>query len=204
MLNRLLLAIVPVVLGGCGHSAASPSPHRPPAAESWSPAFTTLASQSLRPTDDPATKAVVLVFLIRDCPIANSYLPELNRLHDAFSSRGVRLFLVQADSETTADQARKHAAEYEIRPPVVLDPRHQWVKKCGATVSPQAAVFTSAGELVYRGRINDQYIGLGKRRSVVTSHDLHDALEALLAGRPIERPRTEAVGCPIPSLESGE
>jgi len=52
--------------------------------------------------------------------------------------------------------------------------------------------------LVYRGRIDDQFAGLGKRRTVVTSHDLRDALEATLVGKPVPQPRTEAVGCPIP------
>ena len=39
-----------------------------------------VAGQTHRPFDDPQTRAVALVFLLPDCPIANSYAPELNRL----------------------------------------------------------------------------------------------------------------------------
>jgi hypothetical protein len=67
---------------------------------------------------------------------------------------------------------------------------HQWVKKAGATRSPETVVFSPKGQIVYRGRISDQYVGLGKRRANVTSHDLRDALEALLAGQPVTQSQT--------------
>jgi hypothetical protein len=162
--------------------------------------FTDISGREIRPFDDPSTKALALGFLLPDCPIANSFIPEINRLHDAFSARGVTLLLIHADSETTPDQAREHSREYQVRPPVVLDPRHHWVKRAGATTSPEVVVFSPTGEIVYRGRINDQYVDLGKRRAYVTSHDLKNAIEAFLAGQPIAKPHHEAVGCPIPSL----
>jgi hypothetical protein len=58
--------------------------------------------------------------------------------------------------------------------------------------------------LVYLGRIDNRYVGFGKRREQVTAHDLRDALEAVLAGRPVPRRRTEAVGCDIPDIPTGE
>ena len=88
--------------------------------------------------------------------------------------------------------------------PVALDPRHEWVKRVRPTIAPEAAVFSPTGDLLYRGRIDDQYAGLGKRRTNVTSHDLRDALEAILAGEPVPVARTDAVGCPIPQLPNGE
>ena len=51
----------------------------------------------------------------------------------------------------------------------------------------------------YRGRIDNQYAALGKPRRVVTVHDLRDALDAVLAGRPVANPETEAFGCFIAS-----
>jgi hypothetical protein len=163
-------------------------------------AFIDLDGKALRPFDDPAIKAVALVFVLPDCPIANTSLPEINRLHEEFGPQGVRFVVVHADPEIAVEKARKHAAEYQIRPAVALDPRHEWLKRAGATASPEAAVFARGGELLYRGRINDQYVGLGKRRAVVTSHDLRDALAAVVAGEPIANSRTEAVGCPLTHL----
>jgi hypothetical protein len=152
---------------------------------------------------EPGIKAVALVFILRDCPICNSYIPELNRLHQAFANRGVMLRLVHADPQTTEAESREHAREYQIEPRVILDPQHAKVKWAGATIAPEAAVFSPAGDLLYRGRIDDQYAGLGKRRAQVTSHDLREALEAILVSERVPNPRTEAVGCPIPELMKG-
>jgi hypothetical protein len=210
-LIRLQGVLVLALVAGCSGAAdVSPSLQGVPAAGStaaedrWDPVFVDLDGRELRPAQDPATKAVAVVFILRECPIANSYVPELNRLHEHFSSRGVHPVLIHADPDTTIDQARNHASEYQLRSPVVLDPRQEWVKLAGATVSPEAVVFSRTGEIVYRGRIDDQYVGLGKRRTTVTSHDLQDALEAVLAGQPVSPPRTEAVGCLIPKLSKGE
>ena len=170
----------------------------------WSPTFTDLDGRELRPIGDPAVKAITLVFILPDCPICNAYIPVLHRLHQTLITGGIQMFLVHADPATTADDARQHAREYQIQLPIVLDAHHTWVNKAGALTAPEAAVFSPAGELLYRGRIDNQYAGLGKRRAVVTSHDLRDALEAILAGQPIKESRTEAIGCLIPKSSSGD
>jgi hypothetical protein len=157
-----------------------------------------------RPFNDPQVRAVAFVFLVPDCPISNSYAPELNRVDSDYGARGVRLFLIQVDPELSIDDAREHARQYQLQPPLVLDKGHMWVRKIGATVTPQAAVLSPAGKVLYLGRIDNRYVGLGKRREQVTVHDLRDALDAVLAGRPITQPRTEAIGCPIPDISTGE
>lgn len=184
---RATTALVLAILAGCSGTAATVPTARQD--NDWG--------------TDPGVKAIALVFMLRDCPICNSYIPELNRLHQAFANRGVMLRLVHADPQTTEAEANEHASEYQIEPRVILDPQHAKVKWAGATIAPEVAVFSPAGDLLYRGRIDDQYAGLGKRRTQVTSHDLRDALEAILTEKPVREPRTEAVGCPIPELPKG-
>jgi len=87
---------------------------------------------------------------------------------------------------------------------VVLDKRHVWVRKVDATVTPQAAVLSPADTLLYIGRIDNRYVGFGKRREQVTLHDLRDTLNAILAGGPVSQSRTQAVGCDILDLPAGE
>ena len=149
---------------------------------------------------DPQAKASVLVFVLHDCPIANSYIPLLNRLNESFRPRGVQMLVVESDPQITLDQARKHAEEYQIGLPVVIDSQHAWVKLAMAKKTPEAVVFSSGGEILYHGRIDDQYVGFGKRRMQVTTHDLQDALEAILAHRPVPNAAAEAIGCYIPEL----
>jgi len=156
--------------------------------------LTDIHGRRQQPFDDPQTTAVVLVFVLQDCPIANSYIPELNRLHADYEPRGIQLLLVQVDAQASIEDLRKHAQEYRVEFPVVWDERHAWVQTTGATITPEASVLSPGGELLYRGRIDDRHVAFGKRPEA-TTHDLRDALDAILAGRPIAQPRTQAVGC---------
>jgi len=56
-------------------------------------------------------------------------------------------------------------------------------------------VIDADGALAYRGRIDDTYPELGRRRLQPTEHTLADAVTAVLEGRPVAAARTEAVGC---------
>lgn len=65
-------------------------------------------------------------------------------------------------------------------------------------MTPEACVLTNTDNIAYLGRINDWYAALGKKRHHVRSEDLRDALGAVLEGREVEVPRTDAIGCNIP------
>lgn len=152
-----------------------------------------------RPVDPlaAAAPATVLLFTATSCPIANRYAPEVRRLYEAFAPRGVAFWLVYPDRDTSPAAAREHARAYGYPFPAVRDPEHALVRASGATVTPEAAVF-ARGRLVYRGRIDDRFVDFGRERATPTRRDLHDALEAVLAGRAIATTATEAIGCSIP------
>jgi hypothetical protein len=164
------------------------------------PALTDMHGTEQQPFKVSDAVATVLVFTLQDCPIANSYIPTLNKLAEEYGPRGIHMLLVHVDPQLSNDTARTHAEEYQIKAPVVIDRQHAWVDRTGATKSPEVAVLSPAGEIVYSGRIDDRYFDLGKRRTHVTAHDLRDAIEAILAGRAVSRSKTEAVGCFIPPL----
>lgn len=153
-----------------------------------------------RPWSDPATRAVVLVFISTDCPIANYYHPTLRILAADYRERGVQLMFVHPNSRTSNVQARDHVKAYGITAPVLLDPTQQLVQATGATKTPQAAVIDRQGKVRYLGRIDDTYAGYGQKRPQPTRNDLRDALDAVLAGKPVAVPRTESIGCFIPRL----
>jgi hypothetical protein len=69
------------------------------------------------------------------------------------------------------------------------------VKLTGVTVTPEAAVFDRARSLAYRGRIDNRYVSLGVERPAATEHTLADALDAVLARRPVPQRQAQAVGC---------
>lgn len=140
-------------------------------------------------------KAVVLLFIAHDCPISNSYAPEIKRLCAHYTPDKIAFYLVYSEPDLSPAAAKQHAHEYGYTCPLILDPKHRLVHKAGATVTPEAAVFSSKGKLLYRGRIDDLYYGYSQRRFAVTEHDLRDALDAVLSGKPVPKSRTQAIGC---------
>jgi hypothetical protein len=144
--------------------------------------------------------ATVLVFTTTDCPIANRYAPEIQRLAATYESRAVRFTLVYPVPGDTPEIVTAHREKFGYRLAAVRDTAQELVRRAGAQVTPEAAVFDARGRVVYRGRIDDRYLDFGLDRPEPTSHDLERAIQDLLAGRPVAVPRTQAVGCILADL----
>lgn len=162
----------------------------------WS--LTDLAGQSHQPFDDPSTRAITLVFITPDCPIANFYHPTLRKLGDEFADRGIPLYMIHSDPEVTVDAAQRHVEKFKIAAPVILDHDQSIARRVGAKVTPEAIIVDRAGKILYRGRIDNFYEALGRKRRAATEHDFRDALAAVADGQPIANPVTKALGCHIP------
>ena len=147
------------------------------------------------------TKAVVCIFTRTDCPVSNSYAPEVRRLYERFSPREVKFFLVYLDPDESPQMIQKHLNEYSYPFAGLRDPKHELVKLAGAKITPEAAVFDAGGKLLYCGRIDDRYVDFGKARLAPTVKDLEKALEAILAGKPAPAAGGPAVGCFIADLK---
>ncbi|MEQ1842491.1 MAG: redoxin family protein [Verrucomicrobiales bacterium] len=154
------------------------------------------------PATEPEKKpvAVVSIFIATDCPIANSYAPEINRIWDDYSEKGIEIQLVYPDPEVTEVEVSQHVAEYSLTPATVIDRDHTLVKKAGVTITPEVAVSDSAGKVIYRGRIDNLYADYGERRREVTERYLRDALDAILKGDTPTVTKTGAIGCLIEIL----
>ena len=86
--------------------------------------------------------------------------------------------------------------EYRYRGiPAAIDGEGKVAKQARASVTPEAVVVDGKGEIRYRGRIDNFYAALGKPRQQVTIHDLSDALDAVLSGKPVVNAETKALGC---------
>jgi hypothetical protein len=152
----------------------------------------------------PGDDVRVFVFVRRDCPIANRYAPEIARLSDRASageaSGGrVAVTIVYVDPRDTAALVTDHQREYGLREAWVIDRTHALANAAGATVTPEAAVYSPSREgarhLVYLGRIDDRVESIGRVRPAATTHDLADAIEAARQGRRPSPAAGPAVGC---------
>ena len=138
----------------------------------------------------------VLVFVRIDCPISNRYAPEICRLHDRYAEN-VSWWLVYPNPTLTVSQINDHVREFGYPCRTFHDEFHQLVREAGATITPEAAVYTAQNRLVYCGRIDDRYTEFGKSRPVPTQHNLREAIEAALAGESVSPQRRKAIGCYI-------
>jgi peroxiredoxin len=149
------------------------------------------------PAEWAAAKAVVVYFTTTDCPIANSYVPEMNRIHDAYAPRGVAFYAVQTDLSIPEKDVVQYAHDYAYAYPLLIDPRQVLVRRAGATITPQVAIFSPLGNLLYLGRIDDRVADFGKQRLKPTVFDLRDSLDAVLADKAVPHATTKSIGCAI-------
>ncbi len=150
-------------------------------------AFNLLDGEGVRHTaaEIAPGKPTVFFFLSAECPISNSYGPEMARAFSDYSPHGVSFLAVYASS------ARKHPF------PALIDAPLSLAAQTGAAVTPEAVVVMD-GKTLYRGRIDDRYIDFGKSRRVPRRQDLRIALDEILAGKTVSQPTTKALGCALP------
>ncbi len=163
--------------------------------------FLLLAFSPAITADDRKFGLDVDIFVSGDCPIANSYAPQINRLHETFGPKGVRFRLVYPETSLKTEDVNRHRKEYSLEPEAVIDTDHSLVERAGASVTPEVAVFDKEGTLRYRGKVDDRFTDYGDKRRVATEKYLEDALRRLIAGEAVEFREEKAVGCfiePIP------
>jgi peroxiredoxin len=145
--------------------------------------------------DIKGKKAIVVVFLNFECPVSTNYAPILADLAKTYGEKGVAFVGACACDEDAAAVA-KQAKEFKYGFPVNKDDKTA-AEALKAETSPEAFVLDHNFILRYRGRIDDLYSSRLKKNLTVTSHDLTNALDEVLAGKPVVTPVTKAVGCPL-------
>ncbi|MDX2032791.1 MAG: redoxin domain-containing protein [Blastocatellia bacterium] len=145
-------------------------------------------------------KGAVLFFIASECPISNRYAPEIHRIAAAYQARGVSFFAVQSDPDLTVEAAARHAREYGYAFPVLLDPKQILASALGVLVTPAAVLLSPEGKSLYRGRIDNRYLDFGRYRDAGITPDLRNALDAVLARKPVPTPVTKAIGCGLPPI----
>ncbi|HEY8506527.1 MAG TPA: thioredoxin family protein [Gemmataceae bacterium] len=148
-------------------------------------------------------KAVAVVFLGTRCPVNNQYLPRLNQLQKEYAGKGVQILGINSNHIDSLEDVAAHAREHGIAFPVLKDLDGRAADRFGATMTPEAFVLDADRVVRYRGRIDDQY-GRALKKLNPTTRELADALDAVLAGKPVAVAETEVAGCwiarrPIPN-----
>lgn len=155
--------------------------------------------------DYASSKVLVLIFTCDHCPVAQMYEKRIKQLTTDYKDRGVAVVAINPNdpkavhlSEMGYTDLGDSLPEMKIRAqyrnfnfPFLSDGATQSVAlKYGPTATPHAFVFDSERKLRYEGRIDSN-----PREELATKHEARDAIDALLAGRPVKITDAPAVGC---------
>jgi peroxiredoxin len=142
-------------------------------------------------------KLSVVVFTCNQCPFAHAFEQRIADLGRDYAKRGVVFYAI--DSNDDAEYPIESAAEMKSRAvaghypyPYLKDGDSHVARAYGARVTPHIFVVDGSGTVRYRGYVDDS------AKTDARKHEgLRNALDALLAGKPVEVTATRAFGCSI-------
>lgn len=154
-------------------------------------------------TAEPESKATVVCFLGAECPLARLYGPKLNEMQAAYAAQGVQFIGVNSNQQDSLEDVKEYVKRYEISFPMAKDYNNEVADRFHAVRTPEVFVLDQQLTVRYRGRIDNQYLP-GISRAETTTHDLKNALDQLLAGKPVEVSETKPNGCFIGRVKQNE
>ena len=134
----------------------------------------------------------VIIFIATRCPVSNGYNDRMEKLAEDYQSKGINVIGINSNSTEPASEVKSHAAEKHLTFAILKDDGNKIADRFGANHTPEAYVIDASGKLVYHGRIDNS-----QKIEAITSNDLRDALDAILAGKPIQKTTSVAFGCSI-------
>ncbi len=149
-------------------------------------------------SDFDDARALVVFFTCNHCPYVIGSDESTRRTAETFAGRGVRFIGINSNNALTHpadDFAHMKARMEQLRFPWVYarDESQDVARAFGAERTPHFFLFDAAHKLAYRGRAVDTPQQAGR----ATTHELDDAIEAVLDGHPAPTPVTDPIGCSI-------
>lgn len=134
----------------------------------------------------------VLIFISVQCPVSNAYNERMAKLAADYKEKGIAVVGINSNVAEDAASAKAHAAEKGLNFTVLKDAGNKIADKLGATRTPEVYFLDANNKLVYHGRIDNS-----QNPAAIESNDLRQAIDATLAGKPVEKPEAKAFGCSI-------
>lgn len=147
----------------------------------------------------PPAPATLVMFICNHCPYVKHVLAGLVQLGHDYVGRGVNLVAISSNDaahypDDAPDKMAALARSEGFPFPYLYDETQAVARAYQAACTPDFFVFDAGLRLAYRGQLDDSRPGNGKP---VTGADLRRALDALLAGRPVDEHQIASVGCNI-------
>src|SRR2546425_8061780 len=137
-------------------------------------------------------KGTVMIFIATKCPVSNAYNDRMEKLAQDYKAKGINVIGINSNNTEPSSEVKSHAAEKHLTFAILKDDGNKIADRFGANHTPEAYVIDASGKLVYHGRIDNS-----QNTANISSNDLRDALDALLAGKTVQKTTFLAVGCSI-------
>jgi peroxiredoxin len=134
----------------------------------------------------------VLIFISVQCPVSNGYNERMEKLAQDYKAKGVNVIGINSNNTEPTSAVKSHAAEKRLTFTILKDDGNKIADRLGATKTPEVYVLDPSSKLVYHGRIDNS-----QNTANITSNDLREALDEMLAGKPISKTGGAAFGCTI-------
>src|SRR5277367_1831666 len=143
-----------------------------------------------------AKKAVVIMTQSNGCPIVRLAVPALREIRDRYPKQDVEFLLLNPTLQDSAESVAREVAEFNFGLRVMLDPRQKVGEALGVDRTAEVYVIDpKSWTLVYHGPIDDR-LNYESQRPVHHRY-LSDALDAMLAGKPVAVASASSPGCLI-------
>lgn len=142
-------------------------------------------------------KPTVYLFLLEECVICQSYSTKINNIYEEYKYRFN--FLAIFPSFISKPETIHHfLKEYKVQMPYKTDFYKTLVKKFNVKVTPEVVVYDHQNDnVLYKGRIDNEFFSIGRRRRSGINNELKIALDQILNDQKVDPKYTEAVGCII-------
>ena len=137
-------------------------------------------------------KGTVLLFIAVQCPVSNAYNERMEKLAQDYKAKGIAVIGINSNVKEDAAAVKSHAEANKLSFPILKDPGNKIADRLGATVTPEAYFLDAGNKLIYHGRIDNSRNG-----DQIEATDLRNAIDASLAGKPVEKTEAKAFGCTI-------
>jgi peroxiredoxin len=134
----------------------------------------------------------VVTFVATQCPVSNSYNQRMVAVYKDYAQKDVKFVFVNANRSEPPSEVREHSKRVGFPFPVYKDANNVVANRFGAEVTPESYVIDGSGVIRYHGSIDDS-----QNEARIRTRGLQLALDALLAGKPVEMTGTKAFGCTI-------
>ncbi len=137
-------------------------------------------------------KATVVMFISTRCPYSNAYVSRMKTLAAKYAPLGVSFVGIDSDQNEPVSEVASYSKSQGFPFPVLEDKGNKVADAYAARVTPETYVLSSSGTLVYHGRIDNDMDPANVR-----THDLANAIDETLVGKPVAKAQTKAFGCSI-------